>query len=59
VRGHDNYGQEIKIAADLRKYLPRSRAVLFHGTRFPCSILKSNCLIYNWEVVDGGVSFEP
>jgi hypothetical protein len=57
VAKHYNYAEEIKIAADLRKYVPRGRAVLFHGTRFPCSILKSNCLIYNWEVVDGGVSF--
>jgi hypothetical protein len=57
VAKHNNYAEEIKIAADLRKYVPRGRAVLFHGTRFACSILKSNCLIYNWEVVDAGVNF--
>jgi hypothetical protein len=33
VAKHYNYAEEIKIAADLRKYVPRGRAVLFHGTR--------------------------
>jgi hypothetical protein len=57
VESHYNYAAEIEIAADLRKCIPRQRAVLFHGTRFPCSILKTNCLVYHREMVDGGVSF--
>ena len=52
-----SYSKEISIAAELRKFVPRQRAVLFHGTQYPCSILKSNSLIYARHLTHGGVSF--
>jgi len=45
------------IAAELRKYVPRQRAVLFHGTPCPCAILKSDCLIYQRNLAEGGIAF--
>ncbi len=51
------YSEAIKIAAELRKYVPRQRAVLFHGTPYPCAILKSNSLIYHRSLAEGGIAF--
>ena len=52
-----SYTEEIKIAADVRKFVPRQRAILFHGTTHPCSILNSNRLIYPQNHSEEGVSF--
>jgi hypothetical protein len=52
-----SYLDAIKVSADLRKYVPRHRAVLFHGTPYPCAILRSNSLIYERSLAEGGISF--
>src|SRR5262249_25524534 len=55
---HDTkYAADIRIAAEVRGLVPRQRAVLFHGTQFPCSILKTDCLVYSRYLADGGISF--
>jgi hypothetical protein len=52
-----SYLDAIKVSADLRRYIPRQRAVLFHGTPYPCAILKSDFLIYPRDLAEGGISF--
>lgn len=39
-----DYRPEIAIAAELRKYVPRQRSLLFHGSVTPCAILRSDCI---------------
>lgn len=51
-----DYRPEIAIAADLRKYVPRQRSLLFHGSVTPCAILRSDCIRYE-HGGDAGVSF--
>jgi len=51
------YSEAIKIAAELRKHVPRQRAVLFHGTPYPCAILKSDFLICPRNLAEGGIAF--
>src|SRR5690348_5416278 len=57
MASRDKYREAINIAAELRKYVPRQRAVLFHGSPYPCAILNSNCLLSRTDVVDGSVAF--
>jgi hypothetical protein len=56
-RQREAYAKAMKIAAELRKHVPRQRAVLFHGTPYPCAILKSDRLIYQRSLVEGGIAF--
>lgn len=51
------YSEATKVAAELRRCIPRQRGVLFHGTPYPCAILKSNSLLYQKNLAEGGISF--
>jgi hypothetical protein len=42
--GSNRYTEEARIAAALRDQVPRGRAVLFHGTVYPATILRENRL---------------
>ena len=51
------YRPEMAIAADLRKYVPRQRSLLFHGSVTPCAILRSDCIRCSGDSNEDGVRF--
>ena len=56
ARAYD-YRPEIAIAADLRKYVPRQRSLLFHGSVTPCAILRSDCIRCSGDLNEDGICF--
>jgi len=51
------YAADIKIAADVRSFVPRQRSVLFHGTPHACAILRNDRLTYSRGNIDEGLCF--